>query len=145
MKKRNEGFTLVEIMIVVAIIGLLALIAIPSLLQAREETHKKTVSNNLRLIDNAMDRVMLVSNYTSVASITKPMVDLLVDSLDISAMKWPKGSILITANGDKPILDPATTTPLADWNDFLTNDVVNGYLAVVLYNTTNTTNKALME
>ena len=50
---RRKGFTLVEIMIVVAIIGMLAAIAIPSFMKSRSEARKSTCVNNLRLIDHA--------------------------------------------------------------------------------------------
>lgn len=54
MKKR-EGFTLVEIMIVVAIIGLLAAIAVPSFVTARTKSQASACLNNLRQIDGAKD------------------------------------------------------------------------------------------
>ena len=57
MKNRtlsNKGFTLVEIMIVVAIIGLLAAIAIPNFVRARTQSQKNACINNLRQIDSAV-------------------------------------------------------------------------------------------
>ena len=62
LKKRNRkrgGFTLVEIMIVVAIIALLAAIAVPGFLRARKRSQASRIVNDLRLIDSAVDQYAL--------------------------------------------------------------------------------------
>lgn len=53
---RRAGFTLVEIMIVVAIIALLATLALPGLLRARKRAQASRVKDDLRLIEAAVDQ-----------------------------------------------------------------------------------------
>ena|ERR1700682_3362925 len=53
--RRNGGFTLVEIMIVVAIVALLAVIALPAILRARERTRKTMFVSALRVARDASD------------------------------------------------------------------------------------------
>jgi prepilin-type N-terminal cleavage/methylation domain-containing protein len=65
LNKRRGGFTLVEIMIVVAIIALLAAIAVPGFLRARKRSQATRVLNDLRLIDAAVDQYAIENNKTS--------------------------------------------------------------------------------
>jgi len=62
---KKSGFTLVEIMIVVAIIGLLAAIAIPSFLNARTRSQTSACQNNLRQISGSKDQYALDHNNTA--------------------------------------------------------------------------------
>jgi prepilin-type N-terminal cleavage/methylation domain-containing protein len=65
MNKRRGGFTLVEIMIVVAIIALLAAIAVPGFLRARKRSQASRILNDLRLIDSAVDQYAIETNKAS--------------------------------------------------------------------------------
>lgn len=62
IRLNKRGFTLVEIMIVVAIIGLLAAIAIPNLLRARLNSNEAAAKSNLRTLSTALESFRAAQN-----------------------------------------------------------------------------------
>ena len=85
---RTSGFTLVEIMIVVAIIGLLAAIAIPNFIKARTTSQKNACINNLRQVDGAIQQWALENKKDAAAT---------VKFTDISG--YLKNSVICPAGG----------------------------------------------
>ena len=65
LNTRRGGFTLVEIMIVVAIIALLAAIAVPGFLRARKRSQASRILNDLRMIDGAVDQYAIETNRST--------------------------------------------------------------------------------
>jgi len=65
LNKNRGGFTLVEIMIVVAIIALLAAIAVPNFLRARKRSQATRCLEDLRLIDAADDQYAIENNKST--------------------------------------------------------------------------------
>jgi prepilin-type N-terminal cleavage/methylation domain-containing protein len=64
-RNQTHGFTLVEIMIVVAIIALLAAIAVPNFLRARKRSQGTHILEDLRLLDEACDQYAIETNKIS--------------------------------------------------------------------------------
>src|SRR5260370_26387701 len=95
INKRRGGFTLVEIMIVVAIIALLAAIAVPGFRRARKRSQASRILNDLRMIDSAVDQYAIETNRTTGAT--------------VNTVDWTnylkKGSLLY--NGGKSLLGSA--------------------------------------
>ncbi len=89
-QSRKSGFTLVEIMIVVAIIGLLAAIAIPNFVKARATAQKNSCIANLKQIDGAVQQWAL--EQKKVATDTYALTD-------TTLLSYMKGSQLPACPG----------------------------------------------
>lgn len=71
MKVRiSKGFTLVEIMIVVAIIGIIIAIAVPAFLRARENSRGQACQENLSKIDGAKEQYALEFKLANAGTVT---------------------------------------------------------------------------
>jgi prepilin-type N-terminal cleavage/methylation domain-containing protein len=90
MQTRRGGFTLVEIMIVVAIIALLAAIAVPNFLRARKRSQATRIMEDLRMLDSATDQYAIENNKTTGAG---------ANLTDLKAY-LKTGSVLYTTGAD---------------------------------------------
>src|ERR1700733_5372437 len=89
LNKNRGGFTLVEIMIVVAIIALLAAIAVPNFLRARKRAQATRILEDLRIVDSAIDQYAIENNKSGGANVVWADIQ--------SYLK--KGSVIYNSNG----------------------------------------------
>jgi len=98
----SHGFTLVEIMIVVAIIGILIAIAVPGFIRARSQSRMRACQENLQKIDGAKEQWALENNVQT--GVTPTATDLYGENLYVrSTPVCPGGGTYsINAIGEAP-------------------------------------------
>jgi prepilin-type N-terminal cleavage/methylation domain-containing protein len=130
LHKSRGGFTLVEIMIVVAIIALLAAIAVPGFLRARKRSQAARMLEDLRMIDAAVDQYAIEYNLTSGQTVTSGQIKLYLKPNSQLYNTWASVIGLPYAAGynvDAKITTPAGTQAalgdVADLNFWLPFDL----------------------
>jgi len=121
LNSRRGGFTLVEIMIVVAIIALLATFAVPSFMRARMRTQATACKEDLRQVDAAIDQWALEKNkgtgkpitVTELATYIKPGTALYT-ALAAGAAKDTLGGAITIANVGDALAVPTDTKTATD-------------------------------
>ena len=124
---KRAGFTLVEIMIVVAIIALLAAIAVPGFLRARKRSQASKILNDLRLIDAAVDQYAIEQsrpsgtavNVTDWTNYLKKDTNLYVTGKDVFGQDY--GNQTIDTLPSVPAASKATLSDVTDnsfWSPF---------------------------
>jgi len=98
--RTRKGFTLIELMIVIAIIGILAAIAIPNFRKAREQARQKACFANMRVIQGAVEMYNMDSN-AMIASVNSGIIGTLVSKGYLKAAPVPpEANCSYTASGD---------------------------------------------
>ena len=122
IRKDNSAFTLVEIMIVVAIIGLLAALAIPGFVKARKQSQGRRILNDARQMDAAIDQWALETGQTDGNAIDTTAAQTYLKTA------WHSNDLLghaygvTVVGGTQMSIDTATKTALAgvgiDWGAY---------------------------
>jgi prepilin-type N-terminal cleavage/methylation domain-containing protein len=110
---KQQGFTLVEIMIVSAIIALLAAIAVPGFLRARKRSQASQIINDLRLIDAAVDQYAVDNNRTSGSTILTAQW---TAYLKQGTALYNTGRDLFGNDYGAQTVDSLARVPLSTWN-----------------------------
>ena len=113
LNKRRGGFTLVEIMIVVAIIALLAAIAVPGFLRARKRAQASRVLNDLRLIDSAIDQYAIETNKSTGSAVK---VTDWTNYLKKNSSLWTTGKDLFGNDYGDQTVDTLPKVPANAWS-----------------------------
>jgi len=115
-QSRQAGFTLVEIMIVVAIIAVLASIAVPSALRARKRSQATSTLQTLRLLDSACDQWAIENGQSPGAAPGAPVLagyikvnSKLYTDLKAGSAKDALGNTITLPVVDTPPVVPAST------------------------------------
>jgi type IV pilus assembly protein PilA len=120
LNRDNRGFTLVEIMIVVAIVGLLAALAVPGFVKARKQSQGRRIMNDCRQMDAAIDQWSVnsgIADGTTVDSVAAgTYLKTAWNTIDLLGNQW--GGTGVTGTGQIQI-STATKSSLAgvgiDW------------------------------
>jgi len=113
IRTTRKGFTLVEIMIVVAIIGILIAIAVPGFLKARETSRLNACQGNMQRIDSAIQQLIIEENYEDQAAA--------VGAVDLADLVGDDNYIRFT-----PVCPSGGTYTLQEEGYAVTCDALNG-------------------
>ncbi len=110
MHKTRRGFTLVEIMIVVIILGLLLGIAAPNYMIIRSRSRARAVLGDLMRISNAKDQMALAAGLDNGAPVNGAS-----DLVPVYLQSWPTGPVTGTYTANPVGQDPTFNGQTADW------------------------------
>ena len=112
INKKRSGFTLVEIMIVVAIIALLAAIAVPGFLRARKRSQASRIINDLRMIDAAVDQYAIETAKTTGAPVD---VSDWTNFCKKDTLLWSTGQDMFGQDYGQQTVDTLPKVPASTW------------------------------
>jgi len=95
--KKQSGFTLIEIMVVVVIIGILASVVVPRIMDNPDKARTAKAKNDIRALESAMDLYRL-DNFTYPS--TDEGLDALITSPSSSPANWKQGGYIKKLNND---------------------------------------------